>query len=134
MSDADPPPDAEDRGPAPGTIVHRVQLLGRWLRLVLENQPHYVQDEDGLTLLQHDLPQRSALGAHAERATSSLQRLVGEGPVRTLRVESEAGRSMTVAWFGTRHGRMALGVLDQELDEQLMREIGIAFQEVFDPT
>lgn len=120
--------------PGPGTLVHRVQVLGRWLRLVLEDHAHYVQDEDGLTLLQHDLPQRSTMAAHAERAALSFQRLLGEGPVRVLRVEAESGASMNVAWFGTRHGRMALGVLGHELDDQLLREVGIAFQEVFDPT
>jgi len=122
---------AREGAPAIGTLVHRVQLLARWLRMVLEERPHQVVDEDGLTLLHHEMPARSNLSVQAERAALSLRRLVGESPVRSIRVVADGGRSLTAVWFSTTQGRVGLAVLDLELDEALGREIQIALEEVF---
>jgi len=132
---SEPPASARPSGhpsPGPGNLVHRVQLLGRWLRLVLEEHPHQVLDEDGLSLLHHAMPGGFSLGAQAERAALSLRRAVGDGPVRSIQVVAESGRSLTVAWFSTAQGRIGLGVLDRDLDPSLVEEIGIAFKEVFE--
>ena len=99
--------------------------------MVLEERPHQVVDEDGLTLLHHEMPARSNLSVQAERAALSLRRLVGESPVRSIRVVADGGRSLTAVWFSTPQGRVGLAVLDLELDEALGREIQIALEEVF---
>ena len=124
-------PRASDEPPQPN-LQDRVSALGRWLQQLLTDRAFFIADADGLALLRHQVEAKHVLSAVLMQANGVMREPLGGGELREVSVELDGGQRLTVGWFSTSMGRVAIGVFGPPPPEDWLELCEDACRQVFE--